>query len=161
MTDEMKRRQSKFKCHDCQLVFRIYNFFEQRRKYCPKCGDYISVKPLKRKGVVKSGWQDFELEWLDQLINGQITMVDMMTLTGREREKIWSRKAKRVKELGLRKPRKPWTDEEKELVDQCINGKIRLIDLESMIDRKTGAIQIFYARRLRKLKELYAVKENV
>ena len=104
--------------------------------------------PLKR---VQRYWEEEEIELLDKLINKEIGYKEVMEETGRTYVSIESKKRIRVLELGLKEKGMRLSNEEIELVDQCIKGEMTRRELAEVLDKKLSTVRSYVSRRKRKL----------
>jgi uncharacterized paraquat-inducible protein A len=98
MTKKVNRRTVRYYCHECIVTFDVITFFEQRRKYCPKCGDYVAVKT---SGYIRRPWNKAEKELLDKHIAGEVKFYTVVEKTGRTITACRKQKSRRIRELGL------------------------------------------------------------
>ena len=96
MTKKVNRRTVRYYCHDCNVTFDVISFFDQRRKYCPKCGDYVNVKT---SGYIRNAWKKAELALLDKVLTGEEKIYTLVEKTGRTHAACEKRMSRRRKEL--------------------------------------------------------------
>lgn len=145
-----KIRNSKYICTDCDVSFELLSWSGKdiRKKHCPMCGDYVSVRTLKLKTINDDIWSDEELEYLDRYIAGEVTNYSLAFRFGRSIKAVNSKAWKRRKDLGIPcRMKPPWTDEDKEYADWCINGEITLEDLAAKVGRNYESVRCFVSRR--------------
>ena len=99
MSEKKPRRITRYYCHDCRISFDILTWFEQRRKYCPKCGDYWAIRPER---CFRNGWSPDDIEILDKYIRGEVKFYAVVEQTGKSIDACRRRKSRRIRELGLK-----------------------------------------------------------
>lgn len=117
-------------------------------------------KRLKEKGVKSKRkpkpWTNEQIDLLDKLINGELTVEEVMKITGRKYKSVENRKSKRIRELGLKEEGErinAWTKEELKLADQCISGEMTSRELATTLNRNWHTTRNFITRRKKKMKE--------
>lgn len=119
-----------------------------------------SKKRLKELGVKSKRkpqpWTNEQIELLDKLINGELTVEEVMKITDRKYKSVENRKAKRIRELGLKEEGErinAWTTEELELADRCISGEMTTRELSITLNKNWHTTRNFVTRRKKKMKE--------
>jgi hypothetical protein len=94
-------RVFKYICHDCITVFHVHNPKSvYTRKYCPDCGEYFGVKPIKKeKRPRRNAWTPEEVADLDKVIRGEAFLYQVAIKWGRTQKAVGRKKLRRIHEL--------------------------------------------------------------
>lgn len=98
----MHEKNPKFICNDCVFVFQLLTPIGRGyRKFCPKCGDFVSVQKFETKVKKKNRqfWSDEELSYIDRCIAGEIRPYQLAAKLGRTPQSVKRRKQRRIEEL--------------------------------------------------------------
>ncbi|MFE3973155.1 MULTISPECIES: hypothetical protein [unclassified Peribacillus] len=101
----MNDKSPQFICTDCVFVFLLLTPIGRGyRKFCPKCGDFVSVQKFETKVKKKKRqiWSDEELSYIDRCIAGEILTYQLATKLGRTPQSIKRRKQRRIAELAMK-----------------------------------------------------------
>lgn len=90
-------------CLDCIFTFTIHAEKDSfKYTFCPNCGENINVEKLKNKKTIpKKFWEDWEIELIDRIINGEIKVYQVAYKTNRTEKSVRNRMIRRREELNI------------------------------------------------------------